>query len=153
MLALGFRREEVGHPLDGFGFLVPEVERKHVLGVLFSSTLFPGRAPEGHVTLTAFVGGVRNPDLANADLTTLAARVQDDLRALVQLWPKAIPQYTLSHGRYKEIMDEAERRNPGLALTGSYRDGVALGDVIAAADQTAARVQAYLSSAEAGEAS
>jgi protoporphyrinogen/coproporphyrinogen III oxidase len=161
VLALGFRREEVSHPLDGFGFLVPEVERKNVLGVLFSSTVFPGRAPEGHVALTAFVGGVRNPDLANADLNTLTARVHDDLRALLgargeptframQLWPRAIPQYTLSHGRYKEIMDDAERRNPGLALAGSYRDGVAVGDVIAAADQAAARVLAHLGEGESG---
>ena len=159
VLALGFRREEVTHPLDGFGFLVPEVERKHVLGAIFSSTLFPGRAPEGHVTLTAFVGGVRNPDLANADLNTLTARVHDDLRTLLgargeptfrahHLWPKAIPQYTLSHGRYKEILDETERRNPGLALTGSYREGVALGEVMVAAEQAAARVLAHLSGAE-----
>jgi protoporphyrinogen/coproporphyrinogen III oxidase len=158
VLALGFRREDVSHPLDGFGFLTPEVERRRVLGVIFSSTLFPGRAPEGHVLLTAFVGGVRNPDLANADLPTLTARVLDDLRALLgargeptfrafQLWPKAIPQYTLTHGRFKEIMDEAERRNPGLALAGSYRDGVALDDVIASGEEAAGRVAEYLGAA------
>jgi oxygen-dependent protoporphyrinogen oxidase len=155
VLALGFRREDVTHPLDGFGFLTPEVERRQVLGVIFSSTLFPGRAPEGHVLLTAFVGGVRNPDLANADLPTLTARVQDDLRALLgargeptfrafHLWPKAIPQYTLTHGRFKEIMDEAERRNPGLALAGSYRDGVALAEVIASGEQAAERLAVHL---------
>ena len=83
MLALGFRREEVAHKLDGFGFLVPDVERRNVLGVIFSSTVFPGRAPAGHVLLTAFVGGVRHADLANADLNTLTARVLDDLRLLL----------------------------------------------------------------------
>ena len=161
VLTLGFRREEVSHPLDGFGCLVPEVERKNVLGVLFSSTVFSNRAPEGHVALTAFVGGVRNPDLADADLNTLTARVHDDLRALLgargeptfraaHLWPKAIPQYTLSHGRYKEIMDEAERRNPGLALAGSYREGVAVGDVIVAAEHAAARVLSQLGPADGG---
>ena len=124
VVALGFRREDVAHPLDGFGLLVPEVERRHVLGVIFSSTLFPGRAPEGHVMLTAFVGGVRNPDLANADVHTITARVLDDLRLLLgakgeptfrafHLWSKAIPQYDLTYSRFKEIMDEAERRNPG----------------------------------------
>jgi oxygen-dependent protoporphyrinogen oxidase len=159
VLALGFRREEVGHKLDGFGLLVPDVERRNLLGVIFSSTLFPGRAPGGHVLLTSFVGGVRNPDLANADLTTLTARVMDDLRLLLgvrgeptfrafQLWPKAIPQYTLSYGRFKDIMDEAERRNPGLGLTGSYRDGVALGDVISAADQTAERIAGQVGAGE-----
>jgi oxygen-dependent protoporphyrinogen oxidase len=159
VLALGFRREDVAHRLDGFGFLVPEVERRNVLGVVFSSTVFPGRAPAGHVLLTAFVGGVRHPDLANADLSTLTARVLDDLRLLLgvrgeptfralHLWPKAIPQYTLSYGRFKEIMDEAERRNPGLGLTGSYREGVAVGEVIAAADQVAERIAEQVGTGE-----
>ncbi len=159
VLALGFRREDVAHKLDGFGFLVPDVERRNVLGVIFSSTLFPGRAPEGHVLLTAFVGGVRNPDLANADLSTLTARVLDDLRSLLgvrgeptfrafHLWPKAIPQYALSYGRFKEIMDDAERRNPGFALAGSYRDGVAVGEVIASAGQAADRIAAHIGAGE-----
>jgi oxygen-dependent protoporphyrinogen oxidase len=159
VLALGFRREDVAHRLDGFGFLVPDVERRNVLGVLFSSTVFPGRAPAGHVLLTAFVGGVRHPDLANADLGTLTARVLDDLRLLLgvrgeptfrafQLWPKAIPQYTLSYGRFKETMDEAERRNPGLGLTGAYREGVAIGEVIAAADAVAERIAAQVGTGE-----
>jgi len=153
VLVLGFRRADVSHPLDGFGFLVPEVERRHVLGVIFSSTVFPGRAPEDHVTLTAFVGGVRNPDLANADLPTITARVMDDLRALLgatgehtfrtfHLWPRAIPQYDLAYGRYREIMEDVERRNPRLALAGSYREGIAIPDVIASADAAAARVAA-----------
>ncbi len=159
VLALGFRREDVVHKLDGFGFLVPDVERRHVLGVIFSSSVFPGRAPEGHVLLTAFVGGVRHPDLANADLSTLTARVLDDLRLLLgvrgeptfrafHLWPKAIPQYALSYGRFKEIMDDAERRNPGFALAGSFRDGVAVGDVIAAAAQAADRIGAQIGAGE-----
>jgi oxygen-dependent protoporphyrinogen oxidase len=153
VVILGFRREDVAHPLDGFGFLVPEVERRSVLGVIFSSSLFAGRAPQGHVLLTAFVGGVRNPDLANADLPTITARVQDDLRGLLgaageptfrafQLWPKAIPQYDLTYGRYKEIMDEAERRNPGLALAGCYREGVSVADAIGSGETAAARVAA-----------
>jgi oxygen-dependent protoporphyrinogen oxidase len=153
VLALGFHREDVAHPLDGFGFLAPEVERRNVLGVIFSSTLFAGRAPAGHVLLTAFVGGVRNPDLANADVPTITARVQDDLRTLLgakgeptfrafHLWPKAIPQYDLTYGRFKDIMDEGERRNPGLALAGSYREGVGLAEAIASGDEAASRVAA-----------
>jgi oxygen-dependent protoporphyrinogen oxidase len=159
VLALGFRRADVAHKLDGFGFLVPDVERRNVLGVIFSSAVFPGRAPEGHVLLTAFVGGVRNPDLANADLSTLTARVLDDLRLLLgvrgeptfrafHLWPKAIPQYALSYGRFKEIMDDAERRNLGFALAGSYRDGVAVGEVITGAGQAADRIAAHIGAGE-----
>lgn len=150
VLALGFRREQVSHPLDGFGFLTPEVERRRVLGAVFSSSLFEGRAPEGHVMLTVFVGGTRDPDLVQADPQTLTARVLDDIRPLlgtrgdptfrqVQVWPKAIPQYVLGYGRFKEIADEVERRNPGLVLAGTYRDGVSLGDAMISGEQAAGR--------------
>jgi oxygen-dependent protoporphyrinogen oxidase len=156
VVALGFRRDQVSHPLDGFGFLTPEVERKRILGALFSSSLFPERAPEGHVLVTAFVGGTRDPDLVQADSQTLTARVLDDLRTLlgtkgeptfrcVQVWPKAIPQYVLGYGRFKEIADEVERRNAGLVLAGTYRDGVALGDAIASAERAVGRVAEFLS--------
>jgi oxygen-dependent protoporphyrinogen oxidase len=151
VLALGFRRDQVTHPLDGFGFLTPEVERRRVLGVIFSSSLFPDRAPAGHVMLTAFVGGTRDPDFVQADPQTLTARVLDDLRPLlgtraeptfraVQIWPKAIPQYVLGYGRFKEIADDVERRNSGLVLAGTYRDGVALGDAIGSGEQAAAKI-------------
>ena len=155
VLALGFRREQVAHPLDGFGFLTPEVERRRVLGVIFSSSLFPDRAPAGHVLLTAFVGGTRDPDFVQADPQTLTARVLDDLRPLlgtrgeptfraVQVWPKAIPQYVLGYGRFKEIADDVERRNPGLVLAGTYRDGVSLGDAIGSGEQAAGRIAEFL---------
>jgi protoporphyrinogen/coproporphyrinogen III oxidase len=155
VLALGFRREQVSHPLDGFGFLTPEVERRRVLGVVFSSTIFPDRAPEGHVMLTAFVGGTRDPDFVQADAQTLTARVLDDLRVLlgaqgeptfrtVQVWPKAIPQYVLGYGRFKDIADEVERRNPGLLLAGTYRDGVSLGEAIGSGERAATRVAELL---------
>ena len=151
VLALGFRNDQLSQPLDGFGFLTPEVERRRVLGVVFSSSLFPERAPEGHVMLTAFVGGTRDPDFVQADPQTLTARVLDDLRVLlgaqgeptfraVQVWPKAIPQYVLGYGRFKDIADEVERRNPGLVLAGTYRDGVSLGDAIGSGEQAAARI-------------
>jgi protoporphyrinogen/coproporphyrinogen III oxidase len=155
VLALGFRREQVTHPLDGFGFLVPEVERRRVLGVIFSSSLFPDRAPEGHVLLTVFVGGTRDPDFVQTDTQTLTARVLDDLRGLlgtldeptfraVQVWPKAIPQYVLGYGRFKDIAEQMERTNPGLVLAGTYRDGVALGDAIASGERAAVRTAGLL---------
>jgi oxygen-dependent protoporphyrinogen oxidase len=155
VVALGFRRDRLSHPLDGFGFLTPEVERKRVLGVVFSSSLFPERAPDGHVMVTALVGGTRDPDLEQADPQTLTARVLDDLRSLlgtqgeptfraVQVWPKAIPQYVLGYGRFKEIAQDVERRNPGLVLAGTYRDGVSLGDAINSAEQAAERIGEFL---------
>ena len=156
VLALGFPREQVAHPLDGFGFLVPEVERRRILGGIFSSTLFPDRAPEGFVLLTVFAGGTRNPDFVEADPQTLTARVLDDLRILlgtrgepsyraVQIWPKAIPQYVLGYGRFKDIADQVEQNNPGLALAGTYRDGVSLNEAISSGIRAADRVSTMLS--------
>jgi oxygen-dependent protoporphyrinogen oxidase len=151
VLALGFRKDQMSHPLDGFGFLTPEIERRRVLGVIFSSSLFPDRAPEGHVMLTAFVGGTRDPDFVQADPHTLTSRVLDDLRPLlgtqgeptfrlVQVWPKAIPQYLLGYGRFKEIADDVERRNAGLVLAGTYRDGISVGDAISSGEAAANRI-------------
>jgi oxygen-dependent protoporphyrinogen oxidase len=105
--------------------------------------------------LTAFVGGTRDPDFVQADPQTLTARVLDDLRPLLgtrgeptfrslQVWPKAIPQYVLGYGRFKEIADDVERRNPGLVLAGTYRGGVSLGDAIGSGEQAAARIAEHL---------
>lgn len=160
VVVLGFRREDVRHPLDGFGLLVPTVERRNVLGVIFSSTLFPDRAPEGHVLLTAMVGGTRNPQLAGADPHTLLARVMDDHRALlgvrgeptfreIYLWPEAIPQYVVGFGRFRELMDDIEKRNAGLFLAGTYRDGVSVGDALGSGIATAARVAEQVAATEA----
>ena len=122
---------------------------------MFSSTIFPDRAPEGHVMLTVFVGGTRDPDFVQADPQTLTARVLDDLRVLLgaqgeptfrafQIWPKAIPQYVLGFGRFKDIADEVERRNPGLLLAGTYRDGVSLAEAIGSGERAATRVAELL---------
>ena len=155
VLALGFPRDQVAHPLDGFGVLVPEVERRRVLGVIFSSSIFPDRAPPDHVMLTAFAGGARDPDFVQADPQTLTARILDELRTLlgtrgepsfraIQLWPKAIPQYVLGYGRFKDIADQAEQNNPGLVLAGTYRDGVSLGEAMASGERAAVRMSKFL---------
>ena len=137
----GYRREDVAHPLDGFGLLMPEVERRRILGVLFSSTLFPGRAPEGHVALSTFVGGVRSPELARLDDAGLRQLVREELGALlgvrgepvychVQRWPRAIPQYTLGYERFKAIFTGLEAAAPGLHFGGNARDGISLANCI-----------------------
>lgn len=137
----GFRREDVAHPLDGFGLLMPEVERRRILGTLFSSTLFPGRAPQGHVALTTFIGGVRSPQLAQLDDTALKQLVREELGELlgvrgdpvyfkVRRWPRAIPQYTLGYARFKEIFESVEAAAPGLHFGGNARDGISLANCI-----------------------
>ncbi len=149
-LFLGFRREQVAHPLDGFGVLVPEVERRAVLGVLFSSSLFAGRAPDGHVALTVMVGGARQPELARLPAEKLFAAVEPDLRGLLgvtgapvfsrhNFWPRAIPQYQLGYDTHLATMAACERANPGLFIGGQARDGIALPACLAAGEKLAGR--------------
>lgn len=152
-VALGFRREQVTHPLDGFGALVPEVERRQVLGVLFSSTLFAQRAPDGHVLLTVFVGGARQPALASLEPARLVPLVVDDLRGLLGIrgepvmadvlaWPRAIPQYTMGYEQVRQALFEAEHAHAGLVFAGTYRDGISVGDALASGLMAADRVAA-----------
>lgn len=137
----GFARTDVAHPLDGFGMLVPGVERRSTLGTLFSSSLFPGRAPAGFVTLTTFVGGARQPDLALAGDTAVLAAVDRDLRELLGVRGGAtfraigrhalgIPQYNCGYSSLEMAMDRVEEQNPGLFLAGAFRNGVAVADVM-----------------------
>lgn len=138
LVALGFAREAVRHPLDGFGMLVPQKERLNILGTLFSSTLFAGRAPEGHVLLTSFVGGARQPRLARLKPPELCKLVESDLNRLLDLegkpvfsetvlWERSIPQYTVGYGKFLKRIREVEATIPGLYLLGNYRGGIALG--------------------------
>lgn len=152
-LFFGFRRDQVAHPLDGFGALVPAVERRSILGVLFSSTLFPDRAPAGHVALTVYVGGTRQPDLARMEPDALRPKVLADLRDLLGIsgdpvfshatfWPRAIPQYNLGYERFFAAIEQAESRHPGLFVGGHVRDGISLANCIAAGARLAAAVAA-----------
>ena len=138
---LGFTRAAVAHPLDGFGLLVPAIESRRTLGTLFSSSLFPGRAPADHVALTTFVGGTRQPENALLDDEALIALVLADLVtslgvtgaprfARIVRWPRAIPQYEVGYARFEAAFAAAERACPGLHFGGHARDGVALGACI-----------------------
>ena len=143
VLVTGHRREDVTHPLDGHGMLVPQNERKNLLGTIFSSTMFPGRAPRDHVTLTTIVGGAHQPELVDLPRRELARSVIGDLREILGVrgrsviekqhsWKKAIPQFEIGHGEILRKIDRLEARFPGLYLTGNYRCGVAVGDCIVA---------------------
>jgi len=151
VVAIGMRREQVAHALDGFGLLVPKVERRRILGVLFPSSLFADRAPQGHVLLTAFVGGARQPELAYLDAPALETLVRAELRDLLGVegtpamttsvrWSKAIPQYVLGYGRVRTALFEAETAHPGLVLAGTFRDGISVGDALASGLAAADRI-------------
>ena len=153
-IVLGFRREDVAHPLDGFGMLIPKIEHFKILGSIFSSSLFPNRAPAGHLTLTSYVGGERQPELASLPPEKLVDVVLADLRVLlgvkgkpvfqnVVLYPRAIPQYNVGYGKFRELMGEIELKARGLFFAGCYRDGVSLGDSIVSGCNIAERAAEF----------
>lgn len=150
-IVLGFRRDQVVHPLDGFGMLIPQVEGFRILGTLFSSSLFVNRAPEGHVTLTTYIGGARAPELALKPTNELIEMTLQDLGIIlgvtgqptfehVVVYPKAIPQYEVGYGRFKDLMTEIETRSPGIFFAGHYRDGISLGDSLVSGNDVAGRI-------------
>jgi len=137
VLSLGFKREQVRHPLDGFGALVPECEGRHILGVLFPSSVFEDRAPPGEVLLTVFIGGERNPEYATDHTEALMGSVQPEIESLLgasgyptfvhhKHWPKAIPQYKLGYGKILAAIEQIEAKHPDLTLAGNYRTGISL---------------------------
>lgn len=158
VMALGFRDGQIGHPLNGFGMLIPEVEKYSALGMLFSSTLFPGRAPNRHHLLTCFIGGARQPHLARKAKAELLELLLPELSHLLAIdgtpvfthhtfWQKAIPQYEVGFSRYLSAMDSLEERNPGFLIGGNFRRGVSVPDCIASGFKTAEKAAHYLTNA------
>jgi len=158
-VASAYRRSDVGHSLAGFGFLVPKKERRQILGSLFSSSMFEGRAPAGTVLLTSFIGGRRNPALPAKPDAELAAIVHGELQALagargeplwmnVTRWTHAIPQYNLGHRERLRRLEDAERALPGLFFCASYRGGVSVGDCIKSAHAMAETLTGHLGRAK-----
>ncbi|HYW36405.1 MAG TPA: protoporphyrinogen oxidase [Balneolaceae bacterium] len=155
VLALGFRREQIQHPLDGFGMLIPEKESSSLLGCLFSSSLFPKRAPENHALLTCFIGGMRNPDWATKSTENIKKEILPQLNTLLDVdgqpvfqqhifWQQAIPQYTMGYEDHLQAMAEIESTHPGLFLAGNYRGGVSVPDCILNGLEKAEKVNNFI---------
>lgn len=155
IIHLGYKKEQIRHPLDGFGMLVPEVENFEILGTLFSSSLFPGRAPDDYALLTTFIGGARNPELAHKSKDILVEKVQLELDQLLGVagtpefvghtyWEKAIPQYEVGYDSYLEAMRKAEEELPGFFISGNIRGGVSVPDCISNGFETAEKIALLL---------
>ncbi|HEY3203840.1 MAG TPA: protoporphyrinogen oxidase [Thermoanaerobaculia bacterium] len=144
VLHLAWPESALRRPLRGFGHLVVPDPRRRILGAVWTSALFPDRAPSGMVLLTVFLGGARDPgalDLSDEELSALAARdlaaerlAPGDPRLLMLTrWERAIPQYERGHEDRIRALARAEAQWPGLRLLGNYRGGVSVADVIASA--------------------
>jgi len=154
-VASAYATSAIAHPLDGFGCLVPRKEQRRVLGVLFSSSMFEGRAPAGTALLTTFIGGQRHPELPGLPQADIAALAHAEHGVLlgahdaplfqaVTRWPRAIPQYTLGHLARVARAEAAARALPGLFLCASWKGGVSVGDCIRNGHLEADAVAAWL---------
>ena len=152
VVSLGFAREDVAHPLDAAGVVIPRREGRRILAVSFSSQKFPGRAPEGSVLMRTFVGGALDPETAVLDDERLLPLVLAELRAvlgvrgtprLVQIdrWRGAMPQYTVGHADRVATIQRLVASHRGLALAGAAYEGVGIPQVIASGQAAAASLQ------------
>lgn len=148
VFGLGYHRVDVPNPLDGFGFLVPRGEGVRVLGVLYSSSIFPDQAPAGRVLLRVIAGGSLDPDFGGLSEAAQLEAVRRDLRVTLGVvaepewvervpWPKGIPQYTLGHQERVRRARAALGRFPGLLLAGNAYDGVGVNDTVRSARDAA----------------
>jgi oxygen-dependent protoporphyrinogen oxidase len=140
-VSLGYRRADVPHPLDGFGFVVPRSEGKALLAGTFSSVKYPGRAPERHVLIRCFMGGALNADLLREDDASLVARARRELGEALGVtaeprlvrsarWPASMPQYRLGHLARVDAIERCAAALPGLHLAGAAYRGVGIADCV-----------------------
>lgn len=155
VVGLGYYAKQIGQPLDGFGILIPRAEKIRTLGVVWNSSLFPGRAPEDRVTLTGIIGGATDPEIVGEPNHAIESIVQIDCERVLQItgapivsavWkhPKALPQYNLGHAHVVKTIREAGRSAPGLFFTGNYLSGPSIGKCVEQGFATADETIAYL---------
>ncbi len=161
VVALGYRASELPRPLDGFGYLTPQRDRRDVLGVQWCSSIFPGRAPEGMVLLRALCGGWHRPDVLQWDDDRLLRAVREELTITMGLrcarvfhqvvrWERAIPQYHVGHLRRVARIEERSRTHSGLYLGGNSFRGVALNDCVEQSEALGRRICAGFTSSMVG---
>ena len=158
VVAIGFDANGIGGPPDGFGFLVPRGAGPRILGCLWDSSLFPGRAPKGKVLLRVMIGGAHDPEAVTLDDETLLGIVMRDLRTTMDIdaepvltrvyrHPNGIAQYTVGHQRRLDVIHRRLEQLPGLWLTGSAYYGISMNACIAKAGEQVEEIFRYLSSA------
>ncbi|MEI7812592.1 MAG: protoporphyrinogen oxidase [Ignavibacteria bacterium] len=147
VLYLVYKKENIGHPLDGFGFLIPAKEKRTFLGAIWSSAIFKNRAPEGQEAFTIFIGGARSPELFEMEKSDLIEKVLKEFQSVMRIngtpdfmadriWKKAIPQYNIGYIEHEKYFEEFEKSHKGILLSGNYRGGIAVGDCIKNSEAT-----------------
>lgn len=157
VVVTGHRLDEIDHPLNAYGLVIPHRERRRILAVSFLSRKFPDRAPPGRVILRTFVGGALQPELARLSDEETVALVREELRellgvrgapevCLVARHERAMPQYHVGHLDRVRRIEALQRQQPGLELCGNAYRGVGLPDCIHDGEAAAERLLAWLNS-------
>jgi oxygen-dependent protoporphyrinogen oxidase len=142
-------------PLQGFGFLAPRTEGIHLLGTLFSSALFPDRAPGGRSLLTSFIGGAFEPEAVDwpddrvweitcSELQKVLKTSESPEPVALFRHRNAIPQYNIGHERWAAAVKEELTKRPGLFIASNYLEGVSVPACIDQGERTAHAVAEYL---------
>jgi protoporphyrinogen/coproporphyrinogen III oxidase len=145
---IAYRRDQVSHPLDGFGVVVPAIEGRPILAVSFLSVKFPNRAPAGSVLLRVFIGGATHPEQLDLDDQAVTELVRGELSSLIGAsgeplltrigrHPRSMPQYNLGHLDRVATIRRHLAKYSRLYLAGVAYDGVGIPDCIHAAEMTA----------------
>lgn len=149
---LGFRRDDVSHPLDGFGFLLPKTERlRPLLGTIWASSVFPQHAPSDHVLVRAIIGGTRWPDALHAPdeelisqsfaaLKPILGLKADPVLAQARAWPDCVPVYQPGHTQRVARVHDAAAETAGLWCAGNWTGGLGVNDRVAAGRALAATI-------------
>ncbi len=151
VVCFGYKKENITHPLNGFGFLVPHTEGRKILGTLWDSSIFPNRASGDTALLRTMIGGAKNPEMADLDNDKISDIVFGELKPLLGLkkepdmlrvfrWDKAIPQYIPGHIEKLKTIDTHLKKYPGLYLTGNSYRGIGINDCVASGYEIADKI-------------
>ena len=153
----GFKNGDVRTEPDGFGFLVPGIERRRILGSLWTSSIFEGRAPDGHHLFTTFLGGSRSPEICDQSDEELMKSAIDEINSIMGLagepvfssikrWEKAIPQYNVGYGKFLRALNTFRSAHPGIFFCSNFYNGISVSDCVKNGELTANEVAGFLRS-------
>jgi oxygen-dependent protoporphyrinogen oxidase len=151
----GFRTLALGNQPTGFGFLVPRGQGPRILGSLWISQIFDGRAPEGASLMTTMIGGAHDPQAVELDDRRLLETVYEDLKTTMSImirpyfsrivrWPRGIPQYTVGHPARLRQVEDRLTRHPGLFVSGNSHRGISVNSCVEEAPRIAETVLEFL---------
>jgi len=155
IVTLAYRREEISHPLDGHGYVIPRAEGSPILACTWTSRKWARRAPEGWELIRVFIGRAGQEDVLAADDETLVALAVNEVSTRlgvtapasltrIRRWPRGMPQYLLGHPERVARIETACGKHRGLYLAGNAFHGVGLPDCIAAGERAADAAAVYL---------